>query len=91
MDIKMKSILKPLLISSALSAIGFSCTISNAFAEAPTSNINYAVTTVNHMQALPKLNSEGISRALGKSQSQEVIFNNIISRGRIAVSFKHFI
>ena len=80
MDIKMKSILKPLLISSALSAIGFSCTISNAFAETPTSSINYAVTTVNYIQSLPKLSSEGISRALGNTPSQDVIFNNIINK-----------
>jgi len=80
MDIKMKSILKPLLISSALSAIGFSCTISNAFAESPTPIINDAVVTVNYLQALPKLSSEGISRALSNSQSQNIIFNNIINK-----------
>jgi hypothetical protein len=76
----MKSILKPLLIGSALSAIGLSCTISNAFAEPSNSNVRYAATTVNYLQAFPKLSGEGISNVLDKTQSQRFIFNNIINK-----------
>jgi hypothetical protein len=82
----MKSILKPLLISSALSAIGLSCTISNAFAEPSTSNVSYAVTTVNYLQALPKLSSEGLSSTLNKTQSQRFIFDSIINKPFLSFS-----
>jgi len=86
MDLKMKSILKPLLISSALSAIGLSCTISNAFAESSTSNIRHTATSVNYLQALPKLSSEGLSRTLDKTDSQRFIFDNIINKPFLSFS-----
>lgn len=82
----MKSILKPLLISSALSAIGLSCTISNAFAESSNVDTGYTAITVNYIQALPKLSSEGINKVLGQTQSQDLISNSIINKPFLSLS-----
>jgi len=93
MDINMKSILKPLLISSAFSVIGLSCTISSAFADSLTPSVSHAATTANYIHALPTLSSEGINRTLDKSYSQNIIVNNIINTPSLslaAINFPNF-
>lgn len=54
----MKSILKPVIISTSLSVLALCCSVSYAKANASA----HEISRMQHVYALPKLSSEGISR-----------------------------